>query len=274
MSTLVTTFYKFTPLDDYRQLQAPLQALCEAEALKGTILLAPEGINATLAGHRAAIDQVLKTLRLDPRLADLETRESFASEPPFGQMKVKLRREIVSFGQPTVDPSQRTGTAVPPQQWNQLISDPAVTVIDTRNDFEVAVGSFKGAQNPKTASFQDFVEYARQLDPVQHKQIAMFCTGGIRCEKASAYLLSQGFDTVYQLQGGILNYLAEVPESDSLWQGECFVFDQRVAVGHRLEPGSYQLCRDCGQPVPISAPICPHCAAAVEQSRDRSSNAP
>lgn len=267
MSFLVATFYKFTPLEDYQQLQAPLQALCEAQALKGTILLAPEGINATLAGSRTGIDQTLRTLRRDPRLANLETRESFASASPFDQMKVKLRREIVSFGQPTIDPSQQTGITVPPQQWNQLISDPDVVVIDTRNVFEVAIGSFKGAQNPETASFQDFVGYTQQqLDPAQHQQIAMFCTGGIRCEKASAYLLSQGFETVYQLQGGILNYLAEVPESDSLWQGECFVFDQRVAVGHRLKPGSYQLCRACGQPVPAADPICPHCAAAVEQS--------
>ncbi|MEA5568856.1 rhodanese-related sulfurtransferase [Anabaena sp. UHCC 0399] len=247
---IVAAFYKFVSLPDFSEMQAPLLSYCLAQGIKGTILLAKEGINGTIAGSRPAIDSVLSHLRSYPRFTDLEHKESTAENPPFERMKVRLKKEIVTLGVPEVDPNQQVGIYVTPQEWNDLIADPDVTVIDTRNDYEVHIGTFKRAQNPQTDSFGEFPEYVSQnLDPHQHKKVAMFCTGGIRCEKASAFMLSQGFTEVYHLKGGILKYLAEIPPEQSLWEGECFVFDERIAVGHGLETGNHQLCFCCGHPL-------------------------
>lgn len=266
---VVATFYKFVSLPDFAKKQAPLLSYCQSQGIKGTILLAAEGINATIAGSRPGIDAVLAFLRSDPRLADLEPKESYAEIQPFERMKVRLKAEIVTMGLPEVDPNQQVGTYVTPQEWNNLISDPEVVVIDTRNDYEVNIGTFKTAQNPQTESFREFPEYVTQhLNPNQHKKVALFCTGGIRCEKASSFMLSQGFSEVYHLKGGILKYLEEVPTEESLWEGECFVFDERVAVRHGLELGSHELCFCCGHPISAQDKIdpkyeegisCPHC---------------
>lgn len=259
MTQVVATFYKFVKLPDFAQKQAPLLAYCQAQSIRGTILLAAEGINGTIAGSRQAIDSVLSFLRSDSRLVDLEHKESHADSPPFDRLKVRLKKEIVTLGLPEIDPSDRVGTYVSPQEWNALISDPEVTLIDTRNDYEVSIGTFQGAQNPKTASFRQFPDYVRtHLDPTQHKKVAMFCTGGIRCEKATSLMMSQGFQEVYHLQGGILKYLEEVPPEESLWQGECFVFDQRVAIEHRLEVGTHEMCRSCGHPIAEEDKVSPH----------------
>ncbi|WP_017318963.1 oxygen-dependent tRNA uridine(34) hydroxylase TrhO [Mastigocladopsis repens] len=250
MTLVVAALYKFVRLPDFADKQYPLLSLCQEHGVKGTILLAAEGINGTIVGSRQAIDSVLSFLRSDPCLADLEHKESYADDPPFERMKVRLKKEIVTIGLPGVDPNEQVGNYVSPKDWNGLISDPEVTVIDTRNDYEVSIGTFKGAQNPHTESFRDFPEYVHNhLDPKKHKKVALFCTGGIRCEKASSFMLSQGFQEVYHLKGGILKYLEEVPESESLWDGECFVFDQRIAVRHALEPGSYDMCPSCGRPI-------------------------
>jgi UPF0176 protein len=193
---------------------------------------------------------VLSFLRSDPRLADLEHKESFAAVQPFDRIKVRLKAEIVTIGVPEADPNAQVGTYIDPHDWNAVISDPDVTVIDTRNEYEVSIGSFQGADNPHTRSFRQFPDYVRtHLDPAKQKKVALFCTGGIRCEKASAFMLAQGFETVYHLKGGILKYLEEVPTDESLWQGECFVFDQRVAVQHGLEAGTHEMCRSCGHPI-------------------------
>lgn len=279
MPLTVATFYKFVKLQDFAEKQAPLLACCSQAGIKGTILLAAEGINGAIAGSREAVDAVLTFLRADPRLADLEHRESTAETFPFDRIKVRLKREIVTLGMPAIDPSQQVGTYVTPQDWNALISDPDVLTIDTRNDYEVSIGTFKGAQNPKTGSFRQFPEYVRHhLDPTKHKKIAMFCTGGIRCEKASALLLAQGFQEVYHLKGGILNYLEEIPPAESLWQGECFVFDQRVAVSHGLKAGTHEMCQSCGHPISeqdknsphYEAGIsCPHCFADLTEDKRR-----
>ncbi len=267
---LVAAFYKFVQLPDYAELRSPLLSLCQAHNLHGTILLAQEGINGTIAGSKGAIDTVLNFLRQDPRFADLSAKESETDSPMFDRMKVKLKKEIVTLGHSDIDPTQQVGTYVKPQDWNQLISDPEVTVIDVRNQFEVAIGSFEGAIDPQTTSFRQFPDYVQTvLDPTEHKKVAMFCTGGIRCEKASSYLLSQGFEQVYHLEGGILKYLEEVPSEQSLWQGECFVFDQRVAVKHDLSDGSYTMCQACGHPISQTDQAssqyqpgvsCPHCS--------------
>lgn len=250
MTLVVATLYKFVRLPDFAQKQEPLKSYCQTQGVKGTILLAQEGINGTIAGKRESIDSVLSFLRSDPRLHDLEHKESHINNPPFQRMKVRLKKEIVTIGLPEIDPSEKVGTYVNPQDWNKIISDPEVTVIDTRNDYEVGIGSFKGAKNPKTQSFREFPEFVNQsLDPSKHKKVALFCTGGIRCEKATSFMLSQGFERVYHLKGGILKYLEEVPATASLWSGECFVFDERVAVSHGLEPGHYQMCPSCGHPV-------------------------
>ncbi len=247
---VVAALYKFVSLPDYEALREPLLEWCRAAGVKGTLLLASEGINGTVAGSRAAIDGLLDYLRRDPRLADLSHKESLHEEVPFYRMKVKLKREIVTMGVEGIDPAQVVGTYVEPAAWNSLISDPDVVVVDTRNDYEVELGSFEGAVNPKTGSFREFPAYvAEHLDPVKHKKVAMFCTGGIRCEKSTAYLREQGFEEVYHLKGGILKYLEEVPKENSLWQGECFVFDNRVSVDHDLERGSYDLCHGCREPV-------------------------
>ncbi|BAZ13086.1 rhodanese domain-containing protein [Calothrix sp. NIES-4071] len=258
MTLVVAAFYKFTKLPDFAQMQDPLLAFCQVQKIKGTILLAPEGINGTIAGERVCIDSVLSYLRSDSRLADLEHKESLTSEPPFERMKVKLKKEIVTLGLP-VNPTSQVGTYVSAKDWNAVISDPDVVVIDTRNDYEVKIGSFKGAINPETASFREFPDYVRHhLDPKKHKKVAMFCTGGIRCEKASSYMLSQGFEQVYHLEGGILKYLEEVPQQESLWSGECFVFDERIAVQHGLEQGTHDMCVGCGHPINDQDKLSPH----------------
>ncbi|ELS04952.1 putative sulfurtransferase [Xenococcus sp. PCC 7305] len=269
MTYIVATFYKFVSLPDFKEKRQLLKEYCQAQNIKGTILLALEGINGSIAGSREGIDQVLAFLRTDDRLADLEHKESTAKSAPFARLKVRLKKEIVTLGIPEVDPNKQVGTYIPPQKWNQVISDPEVTVIDTRNQYEVELGSFQGAIDPKTQSFRQFPEYvAENIDPQEHPKVAMFCTGGIRCEKASSYLLSQGFKEVYHLKGGILKYLEEISVEESLWQGECFVFDERVAVKEGLVSGTYELCYACGHPIteedkasPYYAEIisCPYC---------------
>ena len=234
----VAALYQFVSLPDFRELREPLRALCERLAIKGTILLAQEGINGTVAGTDEAVDSLIKELRAGAlfggRLDNLELKYSTAPEMPFQRMKVRLKKEIVTLGDAT-DPTKKVGTYVDAADWNALIADGETLVIDTRNDFEVAMGTFDGAVNPKLSRFGAFRDYAaRELDPTRHRRIAMFCTGGIRCEKASSYLLAQGFAEVYHLKGGILRYLETVPESESRWRGECFVFDERVALGHGL----------------------------------------
>lgn len=246
---VVAAFYKFIDFPEYAEWREPLRALCVAHGIKGTMLLAHEGINATIAGSRTEIDTVLRFLRADQRLADLTCKESFTDSMPFARMKVRLKKEIVTLGVPAANPNLAVGTYVPPEAWNSLISDPTVMVIDTRNDYEVQIGTFKGALNPQTESFRDFPSFVQEhLHPTEQRKVAMFCTGGIRCEKATAFMLNQGFSQVYHLEGGILNYLETVPPKDSLWEGECFVFDQRVTVDHSLQPGSYVLDQPTGMP--------------------------
>ncbi len=247
---VVCALYHFVTLEDYAALQAPLLRVMQQHAVRGTLLLAHEGINGTIAGTRAGIDAVLAWLKADPRLQDLDHKESFDETIPFYRSKVKLKNEIVTMGVEGIDPRRKVGTHVEPQDWNALITAPDVLLIDTRNEYEVELGTFKGAVNPHTESFREFPDYVKQhLDPAKHKKIAMFCTGGIRCEKSTAYLKEQGFGEVYHLKGGILKYLEDVPESNSLWQGECFVFDNRVAVNHALEKGTYAQCHACRLPI-------------------------
>ncbi len=277
MSVVVAALYKFVALDDYAQLRQPLLEFCLAQGIRGSLLLAQEGINGTIAGSRAGVDAVLDYLKSDPRLADLDHKESMDSAQPFLRMRVKLKKEIVTLGVEGVDPNRRAGTYVQAQDWNALIDDPQVLVLDTRNDYEVKIGSFKGALDPNTPSFRDFPAFVKaNLDPTVHRKVAMFCTGGIRCEKASAYLLQEGFDEVYHLKGGILKYLEEVEPAQSLWQGECFVFDHRVAVDHQLEKGHYDLCHGCGwavgeeekgSPLFEEGVSCPHCEASLTQEQ-------
>ncbi|MGB0561693.1 MAG: rhodanese-related sulfurtransferase [Spirulinaceae cyanobacterium] len=260
MTYSVATFYKFVALPDCPEKQQQLIADSQHWSIRGTILLAPEGINGTIAGTPAAVNQALSELRRDRRLADLNVKTSTAATWPFNQLKIKVKPEIVTFGHPEVNPQQQVGTYVEPQDWNDVIQDPEITLIDTRNTYEVAIGTFQGAANPQIGSFRDFPNYVKtHLDPQKHPKVAMFCTGGIRCEKASAYLLQQGFEAVYHLQGGILNYLAAVPPEQSRWQGECFVFDDRIALGHNLEPGHYRLCGHCGYPIAQQTRVCPDC---------------
>jgi UPF0176 protein len=229
--TVVAAFYHFTELPDYASWQTPLKEFCDFHQLKGTILLAKEGINSTIAGSREAIDALLSYLRNDPRLREFEHKESYCQGTPFQRMKVRLKKEIVTLGVPDINPSVQVGTYVEPYEWNQLITDPDVILIDTRNNYEVEFGTFKGAINPNLEAFGEFPNYVKEnLNPQKHQKIAMFCTGGIRCEKASAYMLAQGFDEVYHLKGGILKYIEEVPKEESIWEGECFVFDDRVSI--------------------------------------------
>lgn len=250
MRVVVAALYKFTRLSNYRDLREPLLDACLRLGVRGTLLLAEEGINGTIAGERVAIDAALAWLRRDPRLADLEHKESEDEAMPFYRMKVKLKREIVTLGVAGVDPNDRVGTYVAPADWNAVVNDPEVVLVDTRNHYEYGIGSFRGALDPGTESFREFPEWVKNnLDPLQNRKVAMFCTGGIRCEKASSYLLQQGFETVYHLRGGVLKYLEEVPEEDSNWQGECFVFDNRVSVNHRLEKGEYDQCHGCRRPI-------------------------
>ena len=247
---VVAALYKFVTLKDFSALRQPLLASMKAHGVKGTLLLAKEGINGTVSGARGAIDGFLNYLRSDARFADLDHKESFCDEDPFYRSKVKLKKEIVTIGVEGVDPNRQAGTYVEPKDWNALIADPDVLLIDTRNDYEVALGTFEGAADPKTSSFGEFPKFVgANLDPARHRKVAMFCTGGIRCEKASSHLVSQGFQEVYHLKGGILKYLEEVPAHESMWQGECFVFDHRVAVGQGLIPTELEMCHGCRMPL-------------------------
>jgi len=247
---VVAALYKFVTLEDFHELREPLLEACLAAEIKGTLLLAQEGINGTIAGSRKGVDTVLTYLRSDPRLAGLQHKESYDEHMPFYRMKVKLKKEIVTMGVTGIDPNDVVGTYVKPRDWNALVNDPEVVLIDTRNDYEVGIGTFSGAVDPRTTTFREFPAYVREnYDPAKHKKVAMFCTGGIRCEKASAFMLNEGFEEVYHLEGGILKYLEEVPEADSIWEGECFVFDSRVAVDHQLEKGQYDQCYGCRHPI-------------------------
>jgi len=274
---VVAALYKFTPLEDLPALKRSLEAACHKAGLCGTLLIAAEGINGTIAGTRAGIDEVLHQLRALPGCADLEPKESTADAMPFYRMKVRIKNEIVTLGVAGVDPVREVGMYVAPEDWNSLIADPDVAVIDTRNDYEVRIGTFEGAINPETSSFRQFPEWFQsRTDLHKKRKIAMFCTGGIRCEKATAFLKMQGFDEVYHLKGGILNYLEAVPEDQSRWRGECFVFDQRTALAHGVEQGSHELCHACRMPISAADKAsaayepgvsCPHChdAHSAEQ---------
>lgn len=247
---LVAALYKFVALPDYEKMQAPLLEVCKENDVKGTLLLATEGINGTIAGSTDGIRAVMEYLRSDPRLATLETKQSIAEGPPFHRMKVRLKKEIVTMGVEDIDPNDIVGTYVPPEEWNALIEDPDVILIDTRNDYEVMIGTFKGAQDPMIKTFREFPAWLReQMKNREQPKVAMFCTGGIRCEKSTAFLKQEGVKEVFHLQGGILKYLENIPKEDSLWEGQCFVFDQRVSVGHGLEVGDYELCRACRNPI-------------------------
>lgn len=269
----VAALYCFTPFADPQSLQAPLLDLCRREGVKGSLLLAREGINGTIAGSDAAIGHVLAHIRQLPGCAALEAKKSRAAEQPFLRMKVRLKREIVTMGQENIDPRACVGHYVPPKEWNRMITDPDIVVIDTRNDYEVAIGTFRGAVDPDIRTFRDFPSWFRQWRRKIEAEgripkVAMFCTGGIRCEKSTAFARQEGLEDVYHLQGGILKYLEEIPEEESLWDGECFVFDQRVSVGHGLRQGDYGLCHACRHPVSAedrASPLfeegvsCPHC---------------
>lgn len=267
--TVVCALYKFVTLEDFAAFKDPLLNFMLEHEVRGTLLLAKEGINGTIAGSRDGIDAVLSYLRQDPRLADISWKESYTDTAPFLRTRVKLKKEIVTMGVEGIDPKQVVGTYVAPKDWNALISDPDVVLVDARNDYEVQVGTFKNALNPSTESFREFPDYVKQeLNPEKHKKVAMFCTGGIRCEKSTAYLKEQGFEEVYHLQGGILKYLEDVPAEESLWEGECFVFDERVTVNHALEKGHYDQCHACRRPITeeeMASPqyqrgvSCPHC---------------
>ena len=249
-NTVVCALYRFVDLANYEEIQTPLLNILNANQVKGTLLLASEGINGTIAGDQEGIDNVLNWLKFDPRLAELTAKFSFDTENPFYRTKVKLKKEIVTMGIEGIDPNRVVGTYVKPKDWNALISDPEVLLVDTRNDYEISIGTFENAVDPKTTNFREFPKYVKEnLDPAKHKKVAMFCTGGIRCEKSTAYLKEQGFDEVYHLEGGVLKYLEEVPEEETMWKGECFVFDNRVSVNHQLEKGQYDQCHGCRLPI-------------------------
>ena len=274
---VVCALYKFVTLENFQDLRQPLHDVMEENHVRGTLLLAREGINGTVAGSREAIDTLLAWLRSDPRLAEIDYKESFTDQPPFNRAKVKLKKEIVTMGVEGIDPTRVVGTYVDPKDWNQLIDDPEVLLVDTRNDYEYQVGSFKNAINPNTVSFREFPEFVKtHLAGEKHKKIAMFCTGGIRCEKSTAYLKEQGFSEVYHLKGGILKYLEAVPPQQTRWEGECFVFDERVTVNLQLEKGKYDQCNACRMPITeedkASAHYqqgvsCPHCFDKVAPER-------
>lgn len=255
---VVAALYKFANLSNFKEMISPLKALCDKYNVKGTLLLAEEGINGTIAGSRQGIDGVLTYLRSDDRLKDLEHKESHADEQPFYRMKVRPKKEIVTLGVPGINPNKKVGQYVKPEDWNALISDPDVVLIDTRNDYEYKIGTFRGALNPKTETFRQFPDFVKQnLDPKKHKKVAMCCTGGIRCEKASSYMLEQGFEQVYHLEGGILKYLENVKPEESLWEGECFVFDNRTSVKHGLLEGEFDLCHGCRNPISAQDKLSP-----------------
>ena len=247
---VVAALYRFAKFVDYECFREPLLKIMLAEKVRGTLLLAAEGLNGTIAGERASIDAVLAWLAKDHRFTGIQAKESYVAENPFYRTKVKLKKEIVTMGVEDIDPTHIVGTYVDPKDWNALIADPEVLLLDTRNQYEVEIGTFENAINPQTDSFREFPEYVKNnLDPKVHKKVAMFCTGGIRCEKSTAYLKQHGFEDVFHLKGGILKYLEEQPEDETKWQGECFVFDNRVTVNHKLEKGKYDQCHACRRPI-------------------------
>lgn len=274
-SIVVAALYKFVTLKDFQELRAPILAAMKAHGVKGTLLLAQEGINGTISGSRGGIDGFLAQLKSDARFADVGHSESFCDENPFYRSKVKLKKEIVTIGIAGVDPNAQVGTYVAAKDWNVLIADPDVLLIDTRNDYEVALGTFAGAANPATTSFSEFPDYvARNLHTRTQQKVAMFCTGGIRCEKASSFMKGMGFAEVYHLRGGILKYLEEVPQEESKWQGECFVFDHRIAVGQGLVPTTLEMCHGCRMPLRADdrqsalyeeGVSCPKCFASLSE---------
>ncbi|ACA86257.1 oxygen-dependent tRNA uridine(34) hydroxylase TrhO [Shewanella woodyi] len=277
---VVCALYKFVSLPNFESIQKPLLAHMESAGIKGTLLLASEGINGTVAGSQLAIDNLLQWLAKQDGLDSIVHKLSFDETMPFYRTKVKLKKEIVTMGVEGIDPLKVVGTYVKPKDWNQLISDPEVLLVDTRNEYEVQIGTFKNAVDPKTDTFREFPAYVKEhLDPAKHKKVAMFCTGGIRCEKSTAYLKEQGFDEVYHLEGGVLKYLEEVKQEESLWEGECFVFDNRVAVNHALEKGQYDQCNACRMPITelekaseafVQGVSCPHCIDNIsEKQRQR-----
>ena len=277
---VVSALYHFVTLDDYQAMRQPLYDFMVENHIKGTLLLAKEGINGTVAGLKTSIDRLHTWLRSDERLKDLRTKESFDDNMPFYRTRVKLKKEIVTMGIQGIDPNHIVGTYVKSEDWNDLISDPEVTVIDTRNDYEFSIGTFKNAVNPQTETFRQFPAYVKDnMNPEKNKKVAMFCTGGIRCEKSTAYLKEQGFEEVYHLQGGILKYLETIPEEETLWQGECFVFDNRVSVDHKLNKGSYDQCHACRLPITeqdknsdkyVQGVSCPSCYnKKTQQQRQR-----
>ena len=273
---IAAAFYHFASLPDVADMRAPLLALCAQHGVSGTLLLATEGVNGTIAGAPESVRAVLDWLRADPRLATLEHKESPAERAPFHRMKVRLKREIVTLGVPGLDPASNAGTYVEPADWNALIADPEVVLIDTRNDYEVAIGSFAGAIDPGTRCFTELPAWLDAHPELQGRKVAMFCTGGIRCEKSTALLRSRGFDAVYHLKGGILKYLEVVPIEASRWRGECFVFDERVSVGHGLVQGGHTLCRSCRHPLSLedrASPLyqegisCARCHGRLDEAR-------
>jgi len=274
---VVAALYKFVALPDYEELQGKLLTLCKENDIQGTLLLAEEGINGTVAGTREAIDALLNYLKSDPRFDNLQHKEALNEKQPFYRMKVRLKKEIVTLGAPGLDPRSSVGTYIKPRDWNDLIADPDILLVDTRNDYEVEVGTFRGAINPDTKSFREFKDFVEEkLDVTEHKKVAMFCTGGIRCEKSTSYLLSKGFEEVYHLEGGILQYLEDIPKEESTWDGECFVFDQRVTVNHDLEQGSYDQCYACRYPITeddknsplyVKGVSCPRCHDTLSQDQ-------
>jgi len=276
----IAAFYRFVRLNDYEDLRAPLLKKCLSEGIMGTLLLAKEGINGTIAGSNNSINNVLAYIRSDPRLSELVHKESYADQQPFLRMRVRLKEEIVTMGVPGVNPKDTVGTYIKPEDWNDLISNPDVIVIDTRNDYEIEIGSFPDSVNPKTNSFREFPKWVNDNKAIlDDRKIAMFCTGGIRCEKSTAYLKQQGYGEVFHLEGGILQYLGQIAEEESLWEGECFVFDDRVSVDHKLGVGTYDLCHACRHPINdidkrssfyklgISCPKCYEATTQVQKAR-------
>jgi UPF0176 protein len=276
---LTAALYQFVDLPDFADLRGPLLACCERHGVKGTLLLAREGINGTVAGSEEGVHAVLAHLRADPRLARLPHKGSWSDKPPFLRMKVRLKKEIVTLHVPELDPNKTVGRYVKPADWNALIADPEVLVVDTRNDYEVSIGSFAGAVNPNIKTFTELPAWLDAQPRLQGEagkktKVAMFCTGGIRCEKSTALMKMRGFDEVYHLEGGILKYLEEVPSADSRWQGECFVFDERVSVGHGLAPGSHELCRSCRWPLSEADKASPHYVRGVSCAQCHAARSP
>jgi UPF0176 protein len=262
--TLVAAFYKFASLPDYKEMRQPLIDFCAERDLKGSILLAEEGINSTISGSEQRINELLDHLRQDPRLSDLKAKFAHHEEPPFHRLKVRLKKEIVTLGVPGTDPHKLSGQRIEPEDWNDLIQQDDVILVDTRNDYEFEAGTFEGAIDPQIDAFGEFPDWVKKnLDPKKHKKVAMFCTGGIRCEKASAYMLAEGFEEVYQLEGGILRYLEQTDEPKSTWKGGCYVFDERICVDHDLKTTGHKICDECQWAIPPEADACPHCAGKI-----------